>query len=132
MQHNHRIYPMFVVSDLPALRSFYLEKLGCRATIDFPNYLQVQLLGKDGPEISFISHQGAGGFGLDETPQSFSGKGVVMSIQVPDPDAYFETLRQRNVEVLQAPTNRPWQWRSFLVQDPGGLRLDFFATLEAK
>jgi hypothetical protein len=38
-------------------------------------------------------------------------------------------LRAAEIPVLKEPQDRPWGWRSFVLCDPNGVRLDFFEVL---
>jgi uncharacterized glyoxalase superfamily protein PhnB len=50
----------------------------------------------------------------------------MVSVPVPDADEKHTALKQAGVDVLDAPSDKPWGWRSFLAQDPNGVVLDFF------
>lgn len=45
-----------------------------------------------------------------------------------DADAHHTLLQRRGV-TAPAPTDKPWGWRSFLVDDPAGVTLDFHSVI---
>lgn len=118
----NKLFPMFVTAKLDETRAFYVDKLGWIATFDMPGYLQVRSGAPEGPEISFMNPDSGAASGSP----SFEGRGVVVSIPVPDADEHHATLRDRGVAPRTEPTIKPWGWRSYQVADPSGVILDFF------
>ena len=45
-------------------------------------------------------------------------------------DGLFETYRERGVRILQAPIDRPWGLRQFVIEDCNGYRISFSAELK--
>lgn len=113
-------YPMVFTSRLAEVRAFYLDVLGCEATIDVPGrYLQVRLTtGEGAPELGFmIAEEGA--------PVYTSG-GFLLSVPVGDADAVQAKLEAAGVAIAMPVEDKPWGWRSVYVVDPAGVMLDFF------
>ncbi|MEM6927497.1 MAG: VOC family protein [Myxococcota bacterium] len=115
-----RAFPLVLVSDLDALRAFYVDTLGCSVSFDLPRYLQVQLTasGGQGPEVCFMIEDGAEG-----------ARGVALSVPVANADDVEARLRDAGVSIAEPATDRPWGWRSLHVVDPAGLVLDLFHVL---
>lgn len=120
------LYPLVVTDGLEPVREFYTRKLEATMVFDMPQYLQVRLGdGEKGPQISFMPKDHA----FAQGRPALSG-GLIFSIEVEDVDRLYSHHRERDVPVLSAPADRPWGWRSYLVQCPTGLLLDFFHVLE--
>lgn len=115
-----RGFPLVMVPDLAAVRTFYVETLGCEPTFDLPQYLQVQLtpLGNRGPELCFMVDESADG-----------ARGVLLSVPVADADQVQTQLADAGVAIAEPATDRPWGWRSLHVIDPAGLVLDLYHVL---
>jgi len=113
--------PLVIVSDLAAVREFYVERLGCPTTFDIETYLQVQLTPflDQGPELCFMVRQGGDG-----------ASGVVLSVPVADADAVQAALERAGVPIQEPAADMPWGWRSLFVKDPSGLVLDFFHVIQ--
>lgn len=127
MSHSNKLIPLVISDALPAIRAYYVDRLGCAAVFDFPHYLQVRFGNDDGdPELAFMASQGAPQLGPQEP---FAGKGIVISIPTADADAHHRTLVDRGVVIELAPSDKPWGWRSFTARDPAGVVLDFFHPL---
>jgi len=122
----NKLFPMIVSKDLPATRSFYLS-LGAEIVHDMEDYLAFRFgEGDASPELCFMSTT-AEGLGLPKEP--FSGNSLLVSIPTPSSDEKHAELKQAGIDITLAPADRPWGWRSFVVSDPNGVRLDFFEVL---
>ena len=122
------IIPLIVTDDLAATKTFYTEVVGATPTIDMDGYLQVRLVGDDGPEIAFMTTGNAPVEDISAL-HAFAGDGLVLSIPVADVDAHHATITAAGGSPIADPADRPWGWRSYLLADPAGVRLDFFTPV---
>ena len=121
-----KMLPIIVTDRLDATRDFYIDALGWTLVDKMDGYLQVRAGGVDtDPELAFLAPQPAQGPLGTRAPFT---TGLVISIPVGDADAHRTMLQQRGV-TAPAPTDKPWGWRSFLVDDPGGVTLDFWSVI---
>ncbi len=121
------LIPLVISDKLAETKAFYTEKLGFSVTFDMDDYLQIRCGGDDGPELAFF-RPGRPLPGLGHA-ERFDGRGLVISIPTPDADAMHAKVTERGVTPISAPSDKPWQWRSFSVADPSGVVLDFFHVL---
>jgi lactoylglutathione lyase len=106
------------VEDLAATRQFYLDVFGLpvhyedevSVVFDFGNTLVNLLLATEAPEL--IEPATVGG------PDA--GARLQLTIDVTDVDVTCAPLRDRGVELLNGPVDRPWGVRTAAFQDPGG------------
>jgi catechol 2,3-dioxygenase-like lactoylglutathione lyase family enzyme len=119
----NKLFPLFVTSKLPETKAFYEGKAGFHVTVDRPMYLQVQHGDADGPELCFMKPEALPD---GKSQAAFPGKGVMVSVPVQSADEKYAVLKQAGVPLLDAPSDKPWGWRSFLAVDPNGVLLDFF------
>jgi len=107
-----------VTDDLEATDRFYREVFGLEpvfgddasSVFRFGEVL-VNLLGRSAaPEL------------VDPAPVAPAEAGVrsVFTVQVDDVDAWCATLRERGVELLNGPVDRPWGPRTASFRDPSG------------
>ena len=61
-----------------------------------------------------------------------AGAQALLTITVDDVDAVCLRLRQRGVELLNGPVDRPWGIRTAAFRDPGGHFWEIAAPLEAR
>lgn len=123
-----KLLPLIFTNELGETRDFYRDKLGLELRFDMPNYLQVKFPGEGGPELCFAKPVVATSLGAEA--DVFSGRGLAISVPENDVDARHDQLKRRGVPIVSAPTDRPWNWRSFVCRDPNGVMLDFFRPLE--
>lgn len=120
LKNPEQLFPMFVTDKLKETKEFYL-KAGFRLRFDLPEYLQVYYDG--GLDLCFM-HPHAANNGR-EYP-AFGGKGVLVSIPTADADKKAAELREKGLPIVNDLEDKPWGWRSFHVEDPNGVVLDFF------
>lgn len=118
-------YPMVFTTKLDEVRAFYLDVLGCEATIDVPGrYLQVRLTtGEGAPELGFMI--------VEEGAPNYTSGGFLLSVPVGDADAVQAALEKAGVPIAMPVEDKPWGWRSVYVVDPAGVTLDFFHVARA-
>lgn len=104
---HDKLFPLFLTTDLPACWRFYVQSLGWTEVVHNDHYLQVRK-GEDGAELCFMTP--------DAVPQMrlepFPGQGVMVSVSTPNADAWLAALRERGVQPLNEPSDKPWGWRS--------------------
>jgi lactoylglutathione lyase len=106
------------VEDLATTRQFYLDAFGLpvhyedevSVVFDFGNTLVNLLLATEAPEL------------VEPAPVGGPDGGVrfQLTVDVEDVDATCARLRDRGVELLNGPVDRPWGVRTAAFQDPGG------------
>lgn len=129
MTNPNKLFPLFITEDLAACKRFYIDGLGWTTTHEMDCYLQVRSGPEDGPELCFMTPQAAPALGPMPT---FPGQGVIVSVPVDDADAHHAKLRARGLSPLAEPSDKPWNWRSYVIRDPAGVVLDFFHVIAAK
>jgi catechol 2,3-dioxygenase-like lactoylglutathione lyase family enzyme len=125
-----KLVPMVVTDvDLARIRTFYADTLGWEVPIEVDGYLQVRHgAAADDPELAFATRDAAEPLG-GPLP-AFPGDGLVVSVPVADVDAHHVAVARTDATADTAPTNKPWGWRSYVVTDPAGVRLDFCQEVE--
>jgi catechol 2,3-dioxygenase-like lactoylglutathione lyase family enzyme len=106
------------VEDLAATRQFYLDVFGLpvhyeddvSAVFDFGNTLVNLLQVAEAPELIAPATVG----GPDAGPR------LQLTVEVDDVDQVCATLRERGVELLNGPVDRPWGVRTATFRDPAG------------
>ncbi len=106
------------VEDLPETKRFYLEVFGlpvvfeddASAVFRFGDTLVNLLTATEAPEL------------IEPAPVAprDAGSRLVFTIPVDDVDAMCAQLRERGVELLNGPIDRPWGVRTACFGDPGG------------
>ena len=121
-----QIHTMILTEDMDATRAFYLS-IGARPMWDTPEHMCFGFGPEEQPgSISFYSPTSPG-FELEQ--KAFGGEGLMLCIPAGQADARCAEFRAKGIAILQEPTDRDWNWRSFLIRDPNGVVLDFFEVL---
>ena len=60
----------------------------------------------------------------------FEGKGMYLTIEMKDVDAWYEKVKKTGVEIKIDLRSEPWGDRHFAVQDPNGIGIDFVTYTE--
>lgn len=102
-------------------KTFYTETLGFGVTFENEFYLLLHT----------PNHQAQISFLLPNHPTqkpifrpAFQGKGVYLTIEVEDVDAYYQQLKQQGVEIEIDIRDEPWGDRHFAIVDPNGVGID--------
>jgi len=120
MIHANSSFPVFIVSSLGNAKEFYTGYFGFE--IAFENDWYLHLVSESGVQIGFM---------LPSQPSqpeifhnSFSGEGVIFSIEVDDVDDAYAQVQRQNLNVVLSLRSEDWGQRHFNVEDPNGVYLD--------
>jgi len=63
-------------------------------------------------------------------PETFDGKGMIMTFQVENAAAEHKRLQAAGAPIVYGPAEEPWGQRRFMVQDPSGILVDVVEQIE--
>jgi catechol 2,3-dioxygenase-like lactoylglutathione lyase family enzyme len=113
-------FPVFIVADLQAAKTFYSENLGFG--VAFENNWYLHLVSDAGVQLGFL---------LPDQPtqpdifhHAYTGNGVIFSIEVDDADAAYAFAQSQSLNVVLELRSEDWGQRHFCVEDPNGVYLD--------
>ena len=119
-------FPVFTVRDLDAAKFFYTEHLGF--DVVFSGDWYIHLVSKSGVQVGFL---------LPDQPtqplifqKSYSGEGVIFSLEVEDADAAFAVAKSKSLNIVLELRSEDWGQRHFCIQDPNGVYLDIVQSFE--
>lgn len=110
-------YPGIVTADFYGTWDFYCTHLGFRTVTECDHY--VQLAHPSGAQIALLRHELDGP--SPELISATDGRGFWLNLDVADADAEYARLQAAGVEIVQPPTNKPWNERMFVIRDPNGV-----------
>ena len=118
-------FPVFIVSDLPAAKAFYLENLDF--AVAFENDWYLHLVSESGVQLGFL---------LPDQPtqpeifhQAYAGNGVIFSLEVDDADAAYAFAQSRSLTIVLELRSEEWGQRHFCIEDPNGIHLDIVQAI---
>jgi len=104
--------PIFNVSNFANSMDYYVNKLGFTKKWDWGDPPTFGCVGRD--KVSVFLCEGAQG-----------RPGTWIMVFVHDVDALYAEYKGRGANILQPPTNMPWQTREMHVEDPDAHRIRF-------
>ncbi len=119
-------FPVFIVPDLIAAKSFYTENFGF--DVVFSNEWYVHLVSKSGVQVGFMLPEQPSQPPVFQKP--YSGEGVIFSLEVDDVDAAFAAAKSISLNIVLALRSEDWGQRHFCIQDPNGVHLDIVQAIE--
>jgi len=119
-------FPVFIVANLTAAKSFYSSHFGFG--VAFENEWYLHLVSDSGIQIGFM---------LPEQPtqpeifhKALDGNGVVFSLEVDDADRAFSEAKQNALDIAIELRAEDWGQYHFCVRDPNGLYVDIVQAIE--
>ena len=119
-------FPVFIVKDLDAAKTFYTENLDF--DVVFSGDWYIHLVSDTGIQVGFM---------LPDQPtqppifqQPHSGEGVIFSLEVEDADAAFAVAKSKSLTITLELRSESWGQRHFCIQDPNGVYLDIVQSFE--
>ena len=119
-------FPVFIVGNLVAARTFYTNHFGF--DIAFENEWYLHLVSASGIQVGFM---------LPDQPtqpelfkQPSDGTGVIFSLEVQDVDAAYAEAADASLNISLQLRSEDWGQRHFCVTDPNGIHLDIVQAIE--
>ena len=116
-----------ITEKLSESKKFYQEILDFGVTFENEFYLLMHT----------PNHQAEIAFLLPNHPSqqpffhaAYAGKGMYFTIEVEDVDAFYENVRQKDIEIKIPIRDEPWGDRHFSLEDPNGIGVDIVTYSE--
>jgi uncharacterized glyoxalase superfamily protein PhnB len=120
----HGVEAVLLVSDVAATIAYYRDTLGFHVDFEVgspPIHARVSSGNRDGPSAARIRFEHSA---MAVTPSCYLYIHVGQRL-----GDLFAVYRERGVEIVSEPRDRPWGLRQFEIQDCNGYRLTFAAEL---
>jgi catechol 2,3-dioxygenase-like lactoylglutathione lyase family enzyme len=119
-------YPIVVTDRLADCRAFYTHRLGFEILFEATWFVYLQAPG--GPYgVAFMAPDHPS---QPPGPETFTGHGMFLTLQVADAAAEFERLTRAGAAIAYPLRDEPWGQRRFGLIDPAGLWLDVVQQIE--
>jgi catechol 2,3-dioxygenase-like lactoylglutathione lyase family enzyme len=122
-------YPIVIIprERLAATRQFYEQVLGMKLVFGSTWFVGLSHDGGGAPTLALMAHDHPSS---PPGPETFDGKGVLLTFQVTDARSTCEQLRAAGVEIVHPLTDEPWGQRRFMIRDPAGTSIDVVQQTE--
>jgi catechol 2,3-dioxygenase-like lactoylglutathione lyase family enzyme len=114
-------YPIIVTDRVRECRDFYTRWLGFQVAFEASWFVYLASGGERPHGIAFMA---ADHPSQPPGPETFTGKGMFLTLQVADAAVEFERLRGAGVTMAYALRDEPWGQRRFALLDPAGTWVD--------
>lgn len=119
-------FPVFIVGEIEAAKTFYLENLGFN--IAFENEWYLHLVSESGIQLAFLLPDQATQPGIFH--EAYNGRGVIFSIEVSDADAAYADAQNKSLNIVLELRSEDWGQRHFCIEDPNGIYIDIVQAIE--
>ena len=119
-------FPVFIVPDLVAAKTFYTENFGF--DVVFSGDWYIHLVSRSGVQVGFLLPDQPTQPPIFQKP--YFGEGVIFSLEVEDADAAFAIATSKSLKVTLELRSEDWGQRHFSIQDPNGVYLDIVQSFE--
>jgi len=120
-------YPIVVTDKLAECRDFYTRWLGFQPAFEAAWFVYLASAGDRPHGIAFMA---ADHPSQPPGPETFTGKGMFLTLQVADAAAEFERLSRSGVSIAYPLRDEPWGQRRFGLLDPAGTWVDVVQHIE--
>ena len=120
-------YPIIVTDKLAECRDFYTRRLGFQPAFEASWFVYLASAGDRPHGIAFMA---ADHPSQPPGPETFTGKGMFLTLQVADAAAEFERLSSAGVPIAYPLRDEPWGQRRFGLLDPAGTWVDVVQHIE--
>jgi catechol 2,3-dioxygenase-like lactoylglutathione lyase family enzyme len=121
------IYPLITVTKLVESRDFFVKHFGM--SLVFEASWVVMLTRTEGGSIA-LGLMTADHPSKPPGPETFDGKGMIMTFQVEDAAAEHKRLQAAGAPITYGLAEEPWGQRRFMVRDPSGILVDVVEQIE--
>lgn len=123
-----KLYPLIITDKVKEATRFYKDTFGFIAVFEQDWYVQL-LHEESGIELAFMMPNVASQ--PTELHAAFSGKGLVLSLEVEDAQSEWVRLKGKNISVVVELRDEEWGQRHFIISDPTGAYVDVVQQLES-
>ncbi|MGA6924390.1 MAG: VOC family protein [Desulfosarcina sp.] len=119
-------FPVFIVKDLSAAKSFYTAHFGF--DVAYSNEWYLHLVSESGVQVGFMLPEQPSQPPIFQKP--YDGEGVIFSLEVDDADAAFAAAESKSPNIVLKLRSEDWGQRHFCIKDPNGVHLDIVQSIE--
>lgn len=122
-------YPLVTTARPQASRDFFVRHLGFEVAFEASWFVLLVRPATEAASVA-IAFMSPDHPSRPPGPEVFTGKGLLLTLQVDDARLQERLLREAGVEILYPVTQEPWGQVRFQVADPSGLVLDVVEQCE--
>ena len=125
--HVKDLYTIIVTDKRAECRDFYVRWFGFQVVFEASWFVYLAAAGDHPFGVAFMAPDHPS---QPPGPERFSGRGLLITIQVADAAAEFERLSRAGVAIAYPLKDEPWGQRRFALYDPAGAWVDVIQTID--
>jgi catechol 2,3-dioxygenase-like lactoylglutathione lyase family enzyme len=125
--HVKDLYTIVVTDKRAECRDFYVRWLGFQVVFEASWFVYLAASGDHPFGIAFMSPDHPS---RPPGPETFNGKGILLTVQVADAAAEHARLKEAGLEIAYALRDEPWGQRRFALYDPSETWVDVIQPID--
>jgi catechol 2,3-dioxygenase-like lactoylglutathione lyase family enzyme len=125
--HIQDLYAIVVTDKRAECRDFYVRWFGFRVVFEASWFVYLAATGDRPFGLAFMAPDHPSQPPGEDT---FSGKGVLITLQVEDATAEFARLKNGGLDIAYPLRDEPWGQRRFATHDPAGTFVDIIQQID--
>lgn len=118
------LYPLITTPALFEARDFYVKHFGFEVLFEASWFVYLSGPGDGETRGATLAFMHPDHPSNPPGPESFDGRGMILTIEVPDSAAVFEKLSREGAPIVHPLTAEDWGQRRFMTRDPAGVLVD--------
>lgn len=119
-------FPVFIVKNLSKAKTFYESNFDFK--VAFKNEWYLHLVSNSGIQVAFMLPDQK--TQPDFFRQSYTGKGVIFSLEVNDADSVYSFAKKQSLNIVLDLRSEEWGQRHFSLKDPNGVYIDIVQAIK--
>jgi uncharacterized glyoxalase superfamily protein PhnB len=127
--HIKDLYAVIVTERHAECREFYVRWFNFQVVFEASWFAYLAATGDHGFGLAFMASDHPS---QPPGPETFTGQGMFLTLQVEDAAAEFERLKREGISIAYPLRDEPWGQRRFAVRDPAGTWVDVVEQIEPR
>lgn len=124
------LYPLITTPALFEARDFYVRHFGFQVAFEASWFVYLIGPGEHETRGAVVAFMHPDHPSVPPGPESFNGKGMILTIEVSDASAMHERLGNGGAPIVHPLTDEAWGQRRFMTRDPAGVLVDVVQQIE--
>ncbi len=126
------LYPLVTTPKLTETRDFYVTHFGFDVAFEASWFIYLVGPGEENSRGATLAFMHPDHPSNPPGPESFDGKGMILTIEVSDAKKVFERFSAAGAPIVYPLVDEDWGQRRFMIRDPAGVLVDIVEQIEPK
>lgn len=126
------LYPLVTTPDLTETRDFYVTHFGFDVAFEASWFIYLVGPAEENSRGATLAFMHPDHPSNPPGPESFDGKGMILTIEVSDAKKVFERFSAAGAPIVYPLVDEDWGQRRFMIRDPAGVLVDIVEQIEPK